>query len=267
MTAVQRSPASADDPPAPTQRTWCVALWTSFSALALALGLVACGDADGSRFGGEAVGSLGERASGADDNAGTVTTSPSDTEGESPSPPPEEPSTGDTSAPDGGAADGDFPWLWVIGVGVTVIAVVAVVAAYRSARGRAARRWRARASRLAHEGRIVVDMATIEPLRAQPSPFTLEMLLSLEGRLDNVVHLADEVGRVAPDVRSTEVVAGVADSGRSFAAAVAAERASRQASLAATPDHTTFSTERLIERRQEFDLNLRELTWRLQDHS
>lgn len=233
------------------------------SALLLALG--ACGDDGGSLLGAAVINAPGDEASPSADRAGQGATQASAETGGTTAAT-EAPET-ESPAADADSADGGFPWAWVV-VGVVAVALIAAVAAaLNTRRNRAVEKWRMRVSRLAQEGLIVIDVATPEAPRTQPSPFSLETLAHLEHRLDTVVRHADELANRAPDVRSSELVGGVSQSARSFASAVAAERASRQSSDATSPESIVYSTQRLIERRHELDLNLRELSWMLQEPS
>lgn len=164
------------------------------------------------------------------------------------------------------AADesGGFPWIWVIVIGAVVIIAALVLAGVASSMGMGSKRlaWQRDAERLAQDGLVILELA--EPHGSPPS-YGLETLVEVEDRLDRFLRSAGPIRKQAPSIRTKELLENLCHSGSTFAAAVAADRALRDGVTAKTAQHQTFSAQRVTERKHEFDLNLRELSWQLDE--
>lgn len=153
-------------------------------------------------------------------------------------------------------------WVIVIGAVVVVAALVLVVLASSVGRGQKRSAWQSDAERLVQEGLVILDLA--EP-RGRSSPYGIEMLIAIEDRLDDFLRKAGPIRKQAPSNRTKELVENLSHSASTFAAAVASDRAIRDGVTAKTAHQQAFSTQRLVERMREFDLNLREFSWHLDE--
>lgn len=157
-----------------------------------------------------------------------------------------------------------FPWTWVIIIAAVIVVGGLVLAVLASSVGMGRRRaqWHDRASSLVQEGLVLLDLAA--PI-GSPEAYGLETLMAVEDRLDLFVQHAGPIRRSAPSIQAKELIDNLCHSASMFAAALAADRAIREGVSAKTAQQQSFSMQRAVERRNEFDLNVRELSWRLDE--
>ncbi len=169
------------------------------------------------------------------------------------------PADGESTSSDG------FPWIWVVAAGVAAVALLALVSLISSiSRRRTQAAWQDDAARLVQDGLVIVDLATPDP-RAGNSSCGRETLMAIEERLDRFIHRAGPIRQNAPTLRAREQVENVGQSATAFASAVMADRAIRDGVTAQAAQQQAYSTQRVVERMREFDLNLRALSWLLQE--
>ena len=123
--------------------------------------------------------------------------------------------------------------------------------------------WHEDATGLVHAGLVILDLA--EPSGGGSTSYGLETLMEVANRLDRFLRNAGAIRTRAPSTRAKELVENLCHSGSTFAAAVAADRVIRNGVTAKTARQQPLSTLRLVERRHEFDLNLREFSWHLDE--
>jgi hypothetical protein len=151
----------------------------------------------------------------------------------------------------------------VIGAAVILGGLVLAVLATSVGMRRNRAEWHRDAKRLLQDGLVILDLA--ESSGAGSKPYGLETLMEVADRLDRFLHNAGPIRTNAPSIRTKEVVENLCHSGSTFAAAVTADRILRTGVTAKSAQQQALSTQRVMERRHEFDLNLREFSWQLDE--